>query len=90
MRKVLSLAALVGLIAVASSAAIARGGPRGGAGDSGATTFSPGHQFRQGGAVTGYRGASGYAPGRLYRANRSVTGYPGASAYAPGHKFKHR
>jgi hypothetical protein len=88
MIKILSVAALTGLIALASSAANARGGSSFGGGF-GASAFSPGQQFRQYGAVSGYPGASGYAPGRLYRLNGAVSGYHGASGYAPGRKFKH-
>jgi hypothetical protein len=88
MEKFLSLAAFIGLIAIASSAAEARGGPHGNGGF-GTSAFAPGQQFRQGGAISGYPGASGYAPGRLYKQNGSVEGYHGASGYAPGHKRKH-
>jgi hypothetical protein len=87
MTKTLSLAAIAGLIVVASSNADARGGP-GGAGRFGASGLSPGQQFRLSGAVNGYPGASGYAPGHLKRLNGPVSGGPGASGYAPGHKLK--
>lgn len=86
MRKVLAITAIAGLALVTSSAADARGGPGAGFG---ASAFSPGHQFRMNGPITGYHGASGYAPGHLHRLNGAVSGHPGASGYAPGHKFKH-
>jgi len=87
MTKTISLAAIAGLIVVASSAAYARGGFGGDSGF-GASAYSPGQQFRLSGPVKGYPGASGYAPGRLFRLNGPVAGHPGASGYAPGHKFK--
>jgi hypothetical protein len=89
MTKTLSLAAIAGLIVVASSTADARGGP-GGGGGFGASAFSPGQQFRMNRSVNGYPGASGYAPGHLKRSLGPADGYPGASGYAPGRKFKHR
>jgi hypothetical protein len=85
-KKILSLAAIMGMVLMASSAADARG--NGGGAGFGASSFSPGQQFRQNGPVTGYHGASGYAPGHLYRLNGAVSGYPGASGYAPGRNFK--
>jgi hypothetical protein len=88
MIKIMSFAAIAGLIVVASSTANARGGP-GGGGDFGASAFSPGQQFRLNGPVNGYPGASGYAPGHLKRSLGPVAEHPGASGYAPGHKFKH-
>jgi hypothetical protein len=80
MSKILSVAAIVGLLAVAATTADARGGASG---------FAPGQSFRAHGSVAGYPGASGYAPGRLMRAHGSVPGHPGASGYAPGHRFIH-
>ena len=91
MIKTLSVVAAVGLIALMSPNANARGKPSfagGYGGGYGASAFSPGQQFRQYGAVSGYPGASGYAPGHLYRRNGAVNGYHGASGYAPGHKFR--
>jgi hypothetical protein len=81
MTKILSLAALVGLLVAASSTADAR---------MGASAFAPGQSFRAHGSVAGHPGASGYAPGRLMRAHGSLRGHPGASGYAPGHRFIHR
>jgi len=81
MTKILSLAAVVGLLAVASSTADARGG------GFGASGFAPGQSFRAHGAVAGSPGASGYAPGHLRRSFGSIAGHPGASGYAPGHRF---
>ena len=80
MTKILSVAAVVGLLVGATSPADARGGASG---------FSPGHSFRAHGSVAGHPGASGYAPGQLMRAHGSVRGHPGASGYAPGHRFVH-
>ena len=81
MTKILSFAAVVGLLIAASSTADARGGGMG------ASSFSPGQSFRAHGSVAGSPGASGYAPGRLMRAHGSIAGHPGASGYAPGHRF---
>jgi hypothetical protein len=53
MTKILSLAALVGLLVAASSTADAR---------MGASAFAPGQSFRARGSVAGHPGASGYAP----------------------------
>ena len=84
MKKIVSLAAMVTVLAVASSAADAAG--------RGVSANSPGHQFatngvQQNGPTAGYPGASGYAPGRLYQSgapsHTGATG-PGASVYAPG------
>ena len=83
MTKILSLAAVVGLLVAASSTANARGG------GFGASAFAPGQSFRAHGSVAGHPGASGYAPGRLMRAHGSIPGHPGASGYAPGHRFVH-
>jgi hypothetical protein len=84
MTKIMSCAAVVGLL-VASSSAFAGG--RGGTPGVGASSFAPGHEVRTGapGSVGG-PGASGYAPGRQYIENRGTTTGtgPGASVYAPG------
>jgi hypothetical protein len=80
MTKILSVAAVAGLLVAATSTADARGGASG---------FAPGQSFRAHGSVAGFHGASGYAPGRLMRARGSVPGHPGASGYAPGHRFVH-
>jgi hypothetical protein len=87
MKKIFPLAAVVTVLAVASSAADAKG--PGGAPSGGASSVSPGQQFRANGPVTSGPtagpGASGYAPGRLYIGNGGpTTGSPGASVYAPG------
>jgi hypothetical protein len=81
MTKILSFAAVVGLLVAASSTADARGMGMG------ASSFAPGQSFRAHGPVAGHPGASGYAPGQKFRAHGSVTGHPGASGYAPGHRF---
>jgi hypothetical protein len=85
MKKILSLAAMVTMLAVASSAADAKG--PGGVGG-GASSFSPGQSFRNNGPVTGTNAASGYAPGHQMQTNGPVNGSPGAAGYAPG-KLKH-
>ncbi len=56
MTKILSLAAVIGLLVAASSTADARGG---GGGFGGASGFAPGQSFRAFGAVAGHPGASG-------------------------------
>jgi hypothetical protein len=83
MKIILSLAAMVTVLAVATSAnAKGLGG--------GAPASTPGQQFRSSGPVntgpTAGPGASGYAPGQISRENMNNgthTG-PGASVYAPG------
>ena len=57
MTKILSFAAVVGLLVAASSTADARGMGMG------ASSFAPGQSFRAHGPVAGHPGASGYAPG---------------------------
>ncbi len=84
MTRILSLAAVAGLIVAMSSTADARG--PGGGGGHGASGFAPGQSFRQNGPIGGYSGASGYAPGRMKQSGD----YRGARAYAPGRKFKNR
>jgi hypothetical protein len=85
MTKILSCAAVVGLLVASSSSVFAKG-PGGGA-----SSFSPGQKFGAAdhnppttGPTAGFPGASGYAPGRLYNETRTTTGSPGASIYAPG------
>ena len=82
MNKILSCAAVVGLLVASSSGAFAKG-PGGGA-----SSVSPGQQFRTNGPVTtgptAGPGASGYSPGQQFRANGAGTTSPGASVYAPG------
>jgi hypothetical protein len=95
MTKILSCAAVLGLL-VASSSSVLAGG-RGGS--MGVSSISPGNEFRTGtntAVSVGGPGASGYAPGRRYLEDRNesptareidrdpaATG-PGASVYAPG------
>ncbi len=84
MNKILSCAAVVGLLVASSSIAFAKG-PGGAPPSGGASSISPGQQFRSGGATGGYPGASGYSPGRTYVGSGGpTTGAPGASVYAPG------
>ena len=92
MTKILSCAAVLGLLVASSSSVLAAG--RGGS--MGASSFSPGHEVKTGGVNTGGTsvtsvggpGASGYAPGRQYIEDRTTGGttgtHPGASVYAPG------
>jgi hypothetical protein len=86
MTKILSCVAVVGLLVASSSGVLAKG-PGGAAPSGGASTFSPGQQFRANGPVTSGPaagpGASGYAPGQQMRANGPGSGH-GASVYAPG------
>jgi hypothetical protein len=80
MTKIMSCAAVVGLLVASSSSAFAKG-PGGGA--SGA---SPGQAFIGAGRTPtgGTPGASGYSPGQQYLNNKTTNGAPGASVYAPG------
>jgi hypothetical protein len=85
MKKILSLAAMVTMLAIASSVADAKGpgGSPGGA----ASSFSPGQQYRAADKqpTGGTPGASGYSPGQVFIGNGGpTTGSPGASIYAPG------
>jgi hypothetical protein len=82
MTKILSCAAVVGLLVASSSSVFAGGG---------ASHVSPGQQFRSGATapVAGLPGASGYSPGQQMR--NHVTPTPGVTApgngaavYAPG------
>jgi len=77
MRSVMAIAIVAAVfLAAAPLAAQAKGG---------ASSASPGAQYRAGGAVSGTHGASGYAPGTLYRGSGATGGYHGAAGYAPGH-----
>ena len=80
MTKILSCAAVVGLLVASSSSVFAKG-PGGGA-----SGISPGQKFiaadKQ--PTGGTRGASGYSPGQQYLNNKTTNGAPGASVYAPG------
>jgi len=80
MIKFLTIPAMITLLLVVNSAAVARG--------MGASSFAPGHETR----VPGAHGASARAPGRLFLSSgrHSLPGHPGASGYAPGHRFHHR
>jgi hypothetical protein len=83
MIKILSSAAVFGLLIASSSNVFAKG--LGGA--SGASTVSPGYQFRNGSTppVSGLPGAAGFAPGQQMRAGVVPTAPGnGASVYAPG------
>lgn len=85
MTRILSCAAVLGLLVASSSSVFAKG-PGGGA-----SAVSPGHEMRSGGTapVPGLHGAAGWAPGQQMRSN--VTATPGVTApgngaavYAPG------
>lgn len=83
MDRLLSRAAVVGLLVASSSSVFA-----GGHGGSNASNVSPGQQFRTEGPVTSGPtagpGASGYSPDQQFRANGAGTTSPDASVYAPG------
>ena len=76
MRAAIAITAAAMLLAAAPFEAQAKGG---------ASSVSPGAQYRANGAVSGSHGASGYAPGTLYRNGGATGGYSGAAGYAPGH-----
>jgi hypothetical protein len=83
MNKILSCAAVVGLLVASSSSVLAKG-PGGGA-----STVSPGFQSRNGNTppVAGLPGAAGFAPGQQMGAGVIPTGTApgnGAAVYAPG------
>ena len=85
MRKILSCAAVLGLLVASSSSVLAKGpGGQGG----GASHFTPAFASRNPGsstltAVPGRSGPSAYAPGQQMGANGPGSGH-GASVYAPG------
>jgi hypothetical protein len=85
MSKILSCAAVLGLLVASSSSVLAKGpGGQGG----GASTFTPAYASRNPTSstltpVTGRSGPSAYAPGQQMRAYGSGSGN-GASVYAPG------
>lgn len=78
MKRILSFAAVLGLL-VASSSIVSARGP-------GGVNPPPGQAFISSGKqpTGGTPGASGYSPGRQYLDNRTTSGSPGASVYAPG------
>ena len=82
MTKILSCAAVLGLLVASSSSVLARG-PGGGA-----SHFTPAYASRNPGSSTltpvpGLSGPSAYAPGQQMRAYGPGSGH-GASVYAPG------
>jgi hypothetical protein len=82
MNKILSCAAVLGLLVASSSSVFAKG-------PGGASAVSPGHEMRSGGTapVPGLHGAAGWAPGQQMRAGVTPTGTApgnGAAVYAPG------
>jgi hypothetical protein len=83
-KKIVSCAAVVGLLVASSSSVFAAGGH----GGSSASTFTPAYASKNPGSssltpVTGLSGPSAYAPGQQMRAYGSGAGN-GASVYAPG------
>jgi hypothetical protein len=84
MTKILSCTAMIGLLFASSSSSVFARGIGGGA-----STVSPGSQFRSGSTppVSGLHGASGFAPGQQMRSSVTTTGTApgnGAAVYAPG------
>jgi hypothetical protein len=82
MTKILSCAAVLGLLVASSSSVFAKG-PGGGA-----STFTPAYASKNPGSSTltpvpGLSGPAAYAPGQQMRANGTGSGN-GASVYAPG------
>lgn len=82
MKKIVSCAAVVGLLVASSSSVFAKG-PGGGA-----STFTPAYASKNPGSSTltpapGLSGPSAYAPGQQKRAFGPGSG-TGASVYAPG------
>ena len=84
MTKILSCAAVLGLLVASSSSVFAKG-------PGGASAVSPGHEFKGSGTapVQGLPGASGWSPGQQMR--NDVLPKPGVTApgngaavYAPG------
>ncbi len=73
-KQLLALAAAFGLVAGASTGALAQ-----------PSSSSPGVQMQENGSVNGSAGASGYTPGHKMQTNGSASGTTGASGYAPGH-----
>jgi hypothetical protein len=83
MTKILSCAAVVGLLVASSSSVFAKG--LGG----GASTYTPAYQSKTGSTnpapVPGLSGPAAYAPGQQMRNDGGPTpGSNGASVYAPG------
>ena len=71
-KQLLALTAACGLLAGASTGALAQ------------NSNAPGIQMQEKGSVNGTTGASGYAPGVQMQEKGSVSGTTGASGYAPG------
>jgi hypothetical protein len=76
MRKIIPLAASVGLVATSTALAFAQSSTVG---------QTPGHRMQEKGSIRGEPGASGYSPGHQMQRKGSKRGQPGASGYAPGH-----
>ncbi len=72
-KHLLALTAACGLLAGASTGALAQ------------NSKAPGIQMQEKGSLSGTAGASGYAPGHQMQTKGSVKGTTGASGYAPGH-----
>ena len=78
MTRILSLAAIAGLLIASTPIAIAKGP---------GASFAPGQMMHRYGSVNGHPGASGYAPGHLKHRYGSVRRHPG---YAHGHRLARR
>jgi hypothetical protein len=78
MTRILSLAAIAGLLIASTPIAIAKGP---------GASFAPGQMMHRYGSVHGHPGASGYAPGHLKHRYGSVGRHPG---YAHGHRLARR
>ena len=85
MTKILSCAAVVGLLIASSSSVFAKG-PGGNNGGTNASQVSPGHAMNSGAAppVTGLHGAAGWAPGHQTSTPTVTAPGNGAAVYAPG------
>ncbi len=82
MNRILSCAAVLGLLIASSSSVFA-----GGNGGTSASTVSPGQQFRTPGntpPVSGLHGAAGWAPGHQTSTPTVTAPGNGAAVYAPG------
>ena len=87
MKRIVSCAAVVGLLIASSSSVFARGGVNNGG--TNASAVSPGQEMKSGGTppVTGLHGAAGWAPGQQMRSGVTPTVTApgnGAAVYAPG------
>lgn len=77
MKRIITIAAAAGLLALAPSLGFAQ---------SSTSDQTPGHKMQKKGSKAGEPGASGYSPGHRMQDKGSKPGQPGASGYAPGHQ----